>query len=225
VIGYYLPGVPFDEAVAFAASSRLNTMLKWHCLRGEKGGSIVYQIGWIKAAATIRCKTKEGWEYAPGPALPKIDTLLRSDRPESDPVKLEDGTMLYLPLVKRAPKRAVFTPGGGGYGEAIDKWALMALQLWADCQVITSDGRSRIQFDCAMADLLATLYACLAKCYYLTHELASDILCLSNIDLVNCMYTIWGYSPKVLGDDGDNSLSSPAATPTASRSPPASSSA
>lgn len=209
MIGYYLPAVPFDQAIAFAASSRLCTMPKWHCLNDQKGGSIVYQTGWIKAAATIRRATPEGWEYAPGPTLPKIATLLRPNHPESESLKLEDSSEIVLPLVKRAPKRAVFTPGGGGYGAHIDKWAIMALQLWADCQVVTADGRSRIQFNCAMADLLATIYACISQNYFLTHELASDILCLSNVDLVNCMYTIWGYSPKALGDDGGNSPSSP----------------
>jgi hypothetical protein len=215
MIGYYLPSVPFSEAPTFVKTSRLSGMGGWRMLNDGKGGSIVSQVGWDKALAKITRTTQEGWGYAPNPTdLPPLATLVRKDRPESEPISLEDGSTLLLPLVKRSPRRAIFTPGGGGYGPHVSKWALMALQLWADCRVIDDAGRMRIQYDCRMVDLLATLYACISQCYHLTHELASDLICLSDLDMMRCMEKIWGCDPKACSDDGGSSPSSQPAMPT-----------
>src|SRR5580704_9817613 len=109
MIGYYLPMVPPNEAQAFVATSRLNGMTGWHILQDLKGGSIVYLKGWDKATARAPRQTDEGWGYSPNALqMPKLAALLRPQRPESDPVKLEDGQELYVPLLTRSPRRFFF---------------------------------------------------------------------------------------------------------------------
>lgn len=226
MIAYYLPGVAFTEALSFVASSRLCTMPSWRALNDGQGGSIVHLAGWVRATAIPPRKTKEGWGYSPnGADLPRIAALLRRERPESDPVTLTDGQSLWMPLLQKSSRRFYFEPGGGGYGPYIDKWALMALRLWRDCQAPDGKGGMETRLSHAnMSDLLATFYACLSQCYYLTHELLGDILPISDIDLCRAIYGIWGGNPKALRDDGESSPSSPPESAT-SPLPPLSTSA
>lgn len=226
MIGYLIPNLRQHEAPQFLAGSRLAGMGRWSCLDDLHTGTIVHLQGWSSKVAQENRKTVEGWSYMPMPHLQPLSAFLREDRPPSQELLLSNGSTVLLPLAQLSPRRAIFSPGGGKWGPYMSDWALSAFRIWSARQDRTGkDGKTYPAIVSTEEEVIDVVFRCLAQCYQITHELATDLVEMSDHDLVNALYTIWGYDPKALASGGGSSPLPLADSVTESSSLPANTSA
>lgn len=206
MIGYHIPNLRQHEAPQFLAGSRLAGMGRWSCLDDLQTGTIVHLPGWSAKVALETRKTVEGWSYQPMPILPKLSAFLREDRPESQALRLSNGSVLYLPLAQLSPRRAIFSPGGGTWGNYMSDWAIAAFKVWAAREDRTDkNGKIYPAIISTEEQIIDVIFRCISQCYQVTHEMATDLVEMNAGDLVNALYTIWGYDPKALASGGGSS--------------------